>query len=60
MYQVYFTNHFYYSDRQFATFDEAVAYAKSTCFDCRIDCNGEMVGAWSYFGGFRRYSKEVA
>jgi len=60
MIRVYFTNHFYYADREFATLDEAVAYAKSVCFQVSFwqplpgpGNPEEFLGSWCPIGGLR-------
>ena len=34
--RVYFTNHFYFSDRHFGTVDEAIEYGKSKGFEFQV------------------------
>lgn len=54
-FRVFFSNHDYFSDRQFDTLDTALAYARSTCFQCQVYRNGDMVATWCPIGGSRFY-----
>lgn len=54
MFKVWFTNFGYASERRFATVEDALAFAKSTSFECQIvDKDENTVGSYSYFGGWR-------
>jgi hypothetical protein len=52
-YRIYWTNFGYYSQDEFTTLAEAIAYGKSKCFEFQIshDCN--VVASWSPIGGLR-------
>ena len=56
MYRIWLVNFEWYSQHEFATEAEAIEYAKSTSFECRIDKDNTPVGFWSYFGGYRVYN----
>lgn len=62
MFNVYWLNFDYFCDQDFASFDDAVAYAKSKCFEAVIIKpyrkghpyqGGEHVGFWSPIGGLQ-------
>ena len=62
MYNVYFVNHDYFAQDNFNTFDDAVAYAKKSAFQCSIikpyysgkpNKGGERVGYYCPIGGLR-------
>lgn len=63
-YRVFYSNHGYFADRKFASFELALAHAKNIHFDAQIyelpvgehpysSNNVKMVGSWSAFGGTR-------
>jgi hypothetical protein len=62
MFRVYFTNHGYYADRRFSTFEEAVAYGKNVHFEFQVRHQGIMrddnylIATWSPIGGLRHYT----
>ena len=51
--RVYWINHDYFADREFANLNDAVAYARSTSFEASFWAGETMLGSYSYFGGFR-------
>jgi hypothetical protein len=53
MYRVYFTNHSYFSQREFATAQAAIDFGISTCFDFSVHADGRVVATWAVFGGLR-------
>jgi hypothetical protein len=53
MFRVYFTNFCYFAEPAFDTLEDAIAYAKSKTFDATIYGGRHIIGAWSYFGGYR-------
>lgn len=55
MYTIFFVNFWYGPGDEFATCDEAIAFAKTKGFDAAIRRNGEAVGYWSIIGGFRKF-----
>jgi hypothetical protein len=55
MFRIHFTNHGYWSCREFNSFAEAAAFARSTTFDCTIHKGDEMAASYTYFGGFRTF-----
>ncbi len=50
-YRVWFDNHEYFSQREFTTEAEAIAFAKSTTFDSTIYLASRAVAHVSFFGG---------
>lgn len=56
-FEVFFTNFGYASDTRHATLEDAIAAARKAGFEASIRCNGEVVAAWSIFGGVRRYAR---
>lgn len=55
-YSVYFTNHFAHAAETFPTVDAAVAFGKARGFEFSVqEVGGNVVAAWSVFGGLRRY-----
>lgn len=64
MFKIHFTNFGYWSDRRFATLDEAIAFSRSRCFEVgiyedhapnRVSAHGPLVASWSPLGGLRTY-----
>jgi hypothetical protein len=56
MFKVYWTNHGYFSQNEFATLDDAIDYGKSKCFDFQVTApDGVIAASWSVFGGLRLY-----
>lgn len=56
MFRVFLSNHGYYVENEFPTFDLALAWVRTTCFQARIDFRGTMVASWCPIGGLRRYA----
>lgn len=54
MFTIYFTNFGYASERTFRTFNEALAYARSKCFECSILLDGQLEATWSPLRGLSR------
>jgi hypothetical protein len=52
--KVFWANHGYCSSEHFEKLEEALAYAKSKCFQAGFWRNGELLGSWCPIGGFRR------
>jgi len=53
-YRVFFLNHGYYAQEQFATFTEALSYAKSKGFEASIhDGVDRMLAFWGPIGGLK-------
>lgn len=60
MYKIFWINFDYFAEPHFDSFDAAVQFAKSRCFEALIVNNcGESVGVWSPIGGAKRYNFEV-
>lgn len=55
MYRRFLTNFGYFTGRTYATIDEAVAASRASTFDTTIYHGDKPVGAYSFFGGFRRF-----
>lgn len=55
MFQVFFTNFSYFSQETFTSFDEALTYGKSKCFEFSIHHNREVLASWSPLYGLRDY-----
>lgn len=51
MYKIYLTNHGYFTQNEFATFQDALDFVKKTCFEVSIYHDGEMVATWSPISG---------
>jgi hypothetical protein len=53
-FRVYYINFDYYSQEEFESIEDAVAYGKTKCFEFRVDDpSGNPVCAWSPIGGLR-------
>jgi len=57
MFKVFWTNFGYYSQEEFSTLDSALDYIKSKCFEGAVHQNGEVLAAWSVFGGTRHFAE---
>ena len=55
MFKIWLVNFSYYSQNEFDNLEDAVAWAKDTSFDCRIDKDGNPICSVSYFHGVRYY-----
>jgi len=56
MFTVYFINHFYFSGQTFDSVEKALAYAKTTSFECAIYQGDQIVASYGYFQGTRYYN----
>jgi hypothetical protein len=56
-FNLYFTNINSGLRGEFATLDEALAYAKRACFESSIFVDGNLVAAWSPIGGTQHYRR---
>lgn len=54
-YRVYYTNHMYYAQDEFATVEAALSYGKARGFEFSIHGPSGIVGVWSVFGGYREF-----
>ena len=54
MYSIYYINFSYGPEVTFNSIDDAVAYARSACFEAAITHYGETVGVWSPINGYRK------
>lgn len=57
MFSVYLTNFQNHLEPRFASFEEAVAFARSKGFEASILLGRVCVGAWSPICGARRWSR---
>ena len=56
MFRVYFTNHGYWSDREFDSLSEARSYiVEETGFEATVHVEDRIAAAWSQFRGWRTY-----
>jgi hypothetical protein len=56
MLTVYFTNHGYASERRFSSLADALAYAKSVCFQAQVhNESGHLLASWCPIAGTRTY-----
>lgn len=53
MFRVYYINFSYFADGEWATLQEAVAYAKCKCFQSTIYRGENMVAFWCPLAGLR-------
>jgi len=56
-FKVFWTNMGWYSQEEFGTLADALAYGKSKCFEFAVHHNDNVVAAWSVFGGTRHYQE---
>ncbi len=56
MFKIFWTNMGYYSQEEFTTLDAAISYGKSKCFEFSVHQAGEVLAAWSVFGGTRHFT----
>ena len=49
----------YFSQEEFTTLADALAYGKSKCFEFTVHQGSDMLASWSVFGG-TRYMQAVA
>jgi hypothetical protein len=55
MFRIYFTNHGYWCERQFATLAAALEHGKSVHFEFSVHCGSRILVAWSPLYGERSY-----
>lgn len=53
MFQVYFTNHSYFSQDQFTSMEAALQHAQRCGFQAAIIADGHMIATWCPIGGTR-------
>lgn len=54
-YRVFYTNFYYFADREFATIEAAADFARAKGFDAAIYRGETVIAGWSYFGGLRHF-----
>jgi hypothetical protein len=59
-FKVFWTNMGYYSQEDFSTLADALAYGKSKCFEFAVHHNNDVVAAWTVFGGTRHFQEVAA
>ena len=57
-YRVFWTNHGYYSQEEFDTLADAIAYGKHQCFEFSVHQGDKMHVAWGPISGLRAYTPE--
>lgn len=59
MFRVFLTNHDYFAQDLFDSFDEALAWVKKTCFEVSIWNDGKRLATWSPMTGLSYDDKEM-
>lgn len=55
-YRIFWTNMGYYSQEEFTSLADAIAYGKSKCFEFTVHHAGEILASWTVFGGTRMHA----
>lgn len=59
MYKVYWRYLGYFSEKTFATLEDAANYARFVSFAADIWLDNEVVATWDYFSGLRAVTFEI-
>ena len=53
--RIFWTNHGYYSQEEFTSIDDAVAYVRTKCFEAAFHQGDNVLAAWSPISGLRKF-----